>query len=289
MYWYKNASDHGVPEAAYELGRMYHDGTAGPVNDEAAKELLTKAANAGYVKAMMPLAFIYATSTDFISKRRAGEWVLKAADANDSDGHLAAGELWEKGLLSFDDAESARNALAEYRKAADQGNCMAMMNIGGLYFDGTHAKQDAVQAQQWFGRAEDCFGKAFDAMQAQATRFRSLAAAGHLPVPPPPAVPITGSRFFKCTSPSQAPELSAGVKDIIAGVVVLTALTAAYAALHPELKSWTASQSNGAGPSTDNDGLDYLRMQSQLRAEQNFQKALGGGCQHVWECGAMFP
>jgi len=41
----------------------------------------------------------------------------------------------DKDLLSFDAAESGRNALTEYRKAADRSNCMAMMNIGGLYFN----------------------------------------------------------------------------------------------------------------------------------------------------------
>ena len=262
---------------------MHHEGTAGQVNDDAAKQLLTKAANAGYVQAMMPLAFIYAASPDFISKRRAAEWALKAAAANDPEGHLTAGYLWDKGLLSFDDSESGRNAFAEYRKAADQGNCSAMMNIGGLYFDGRHGtKQDGTQAQQWFGRAESCFGKKFDDMQAQAARFRSLAASGHLPVPPPPEVPISGSRFFKRTSPSQGPELSDGVRDIIAGIGVLTALTVAYAEAHPDLAS-KLQASGSTGPSGPDHS--YQDLQQSIRAQQNFQSALGGGCQHIWQCG----
>ena len=281
MYWYKNASDHNVSQGSYELATMYHDGAAGRVNDDAAKELLTKAANAGYVPAMMALANIYAASSDFVSKRRAAEWALKAAAANDPDGHLTAGFLWDKDQLSFNDAESGRNALAEYRKAADVGNCVAMMNIGRLYFDGRHRiTQDGAQAQQWFGRAESCFGKKFDDMQAQAAHLRNLAAAGHLPVPPPPEVPITGSRLFKRHSPLQAPEISPGVRDIIAGVVVLTALAVAYADAHPELAANIPE-----GGSTPSAGVPYVSvLQDPVRIQQNFYRALGGGCTHFGEC-----
>lgn len=285
MYWYKNASDHNVSQGSYELAAMYHDGSAGRVNDDAAKELLMKAANADYVPAMMALANIYAASSDFVSKRRAVEWALKAAAANDPEGHLTAGYLWDKGQLSFDDSESGRNALAEYRKAADVGNCTAMMKIGGLYFEGRHRiTQDGAQAQQWFGRAESCFGKKFDDMQAQAARLRNLAAAGHLPVPPPPEVPITGSRLFKRHSPLQAPEISAGVRDIIAGVVVLTALAVAYADAHPELAATIPQGGNAGYPGSPDPALQFLQSQDQLRAQQNFERALGGGCTKFGEC-----
>src|SRR4029079_11935738 len=146
---------------------------------------------------------------------------------------------------------------------------MAMMNIGGLYFEGRHRMtQDGAQAQQWFGRAESCFGKKFDDMQAQAARLRNLAAAGHLPVPPPPEVPITGSRLFKRNSPSQAPEISPGVRAIIAGVAVLTALTMAYAERHlDEIKA--LAESGGTAGSTGLSGPDFLDMQNRVRTQQN--------------------
>jgi len=119
-----------------------------------------------------------------VSKRRAAEWALKAADADDSEGHLVAGYLWDKGLLSFDDAESGRNALVEYRKASDRGNCTAMMNAGGLYFNGSHGlTQDAAQAQAWFDRAQACFGKGYQDLRQKASRYRALAAAGHFQSP----------------------------------------------------------------------------------------------------------
>lgn len=86
----------------------------------------------------------------------------------------------------------------------------------------------------WYSRAESCFGKQFADMQALASRYRSLAAAGHLPVPPAPPTPISGSRFFTRKSPTQPPELSADGHDFLAGMVTLAAVGLAYAIAHPD-------------------------------------------------------
>jgi TPR repeat protein len=231
-YWYKRASDHGAASASYQLATMYHEGIGLPVNDAAAKALFTKAADAGYVPAMVPLAFMYASQPDFVSKRRAGEWAMKAAEADDPEGHLITGYLWDTGLFSFDDGESGRNALSEYRKAADKGNCLAMLNTGGLYFNGSHGlKQDAAQAQAWFDRAQSCFGRGFEELQQKAVRYRSLAASGHLPVPQAPPPLPKGSRFFTPKSGGQS--LSA-VAEIVRDILELTTLSVAYLVAHPE-------------------------------------------------------
>ena len=82
---------------------------------------------------MVPLALLYGENRDLVSQPRAQKWAGKAAAAGEPEGHLIMGYLWDKEQLSFDPAESSRNALAEYRQAADRGNCIAMMNIGGGY------------------------------------------------------------------------------------------------------------------------------------------------------------
>jgi TPR repeat protein len=64
--------------AAAHLATMYHEGLGGPVNDYAAQALFTKAADAGYVPAMVPLAFLYAAKPDFVSI--SGWWVGGSAD-----------------------------------------------------------------------------------------------------------------------------------------------------------------------------------------------------------------
>jgi hypothetical protein len=256
---------------------MYHEGIGGPVNDDAAQALFTKAADAGYVPAMLPLAFLYAAKPDFVSKRRAAEWGLKAAAADDPEGHLVAGYLWDKDLLSFDRAESGRNALAEYRKAADRGNCTAMMNTGGLYFNGSHGlKQDAAQAQTWFDRAQSCFGKDFQEMQAKAARYRSLAAAGHLPVPQAPPPLPKGSRFFSQKPGAQRDDL---LVSIVGDILEVTALGVAYLVAHPEeLAKLPAPTQYPGVPSGLNDVQHGMEFNSIIGKSFNCSMVVGG-CQ----------
>ncbi len=282
LYWYRRSSDHGAARSSYELGMMYKDGLGTAANIDAAKELFTKAADAGYVPAMMPLAFIYAANADFISKRRAAEWALKAAEGNDPEGHLTAGYLWDKGLLSFDDAESGRNALAEYRKASGQGNCVAMMNIGGLYFNGSHGlKQDAAQAEQWFGRADSCFGKGVQDMQQTAARYRGLAAAGHLPVPDAPPPPRTGSHFFN--RPGSRDQQMTDLVNIVGDMLSLAALSAAYLVEHPEMLK-DVDVTRGSTTSS----ADYAEQSDRaFRSAQVYNKVFSGNCRPPVGCGAF--
>jgi hypothetical protein len=280
MYWYKRASDHGVARASYDLGTMYNEGIGTRVNQDAAKALFIKSADAGYVPAMMPLALIYAASPDFVSKRRASEYVLKAAEGNDPDGHLTAGYLWDKGDLSFDDSESGRNALTEYRKAADQKNCVAMMNLGGLYFAGRHQiKQNAAQAEQWFGRAEACFGNQFADIRQEAARYRSLAAAGHLPVPEAPPAPLTTSRYFKRPGSSAASN-DAQLFSMVGDMLELGALGAAYLIVHPE----AAAQAPPLPGDYKSAGDSWEDTQKKLHYEQNLQKLYTGQCKPPIGC-----
>ena len=282
MYWYKRASDHGVARASYHLATMYHEGTGGPVNDDAAQALFTKAADAGYVPAMVPLAFLYAAKPDFVSKRRAAEWGLKAAAADDTEGHLLAGYLWDKGLLSFDDSESGRNALAEYRKAADRGNCIAMMNTGGLYFNGSHRmQQDAAQAQAWFDRAQACFGKGFQDLRQKVTRYRALAAAGHLPVPEVPTPPPAGSPFFdRGGRPLTVLQQAAGA------LLAVAVMTAAYRIAHPELAAQQVPNQGGDTGFVDSSYGDngYGQLQDDIHSAQMQQQVWSGGCKPPIGC-----
>jgi TPR repeat protein len=273
MYWYKRASDHGVARASYQLGTMYHEGIGVPVNDDAAQALFTKAADAGYVPAMLPLAFLYAAKPDFISKRRAAEWGLKAAAADDPEGHLVAGYMWDKGLLSFDEAESGRNALAEYGKAAARGNCSAMMNTGGLYFNGSHGmKQDATQAQAWFDRAQACFGKDFQEMQAKADKYRSLAAAGRLPVPQAPPPLPKGSRFFSTKPGVQRDDL---LVSIVSDILEVTSLGVAYLVAHPEELARMPAQTQN-GPTGISDLYHTMEMGAIVGKSFNCSMVAGG-------------
>jgi len=53
------------------------------------------------------------------------------------------------------------DAMKEFRKAAAGGDCDALMNIGGMYFNGDGVAQDKTQARVWFSKEQGCKGAAF--------------------------------------------------------------------------------------------------------------------------------
>jgi TPR repeat protein len=228
----------------------------GPANDDVAKELLAKAANAGYVDAMVPLSFIYAQSQDSVSQSRAVEWAGKAAAANVPEGHLILGYLWNKGLMSLGD-DGYPQAFNEYKKAADVGNCVAMMNIGGLYFNGSRRfPQNASQAQAWFAKAETCQGNNLGEMRAKAAKYRALAVAGHLPAPSIPALPSRGVAGTSDLGRSSLLEIGGSLLSL--GVLAVAELAA-----HPEL----ANQAPAGTPYGTDDSPNALwdRINTQQR------------------------
>ena len=69
-----------------------------------------------------------------------------------------------------------------FRKAADGGNCVAMMAIGELYSSGKGVPADKAQAQSWNAKAESCQGGNLAVLQQQISQYRARAAAAREPV-----------------------------------------------------------------------------------------------------------
>jgi TPR repeat protein len=202
-YWYQEASNRGEAPAAFALALILRDGQGIPRNPTAALELFRKAAVAGYVPAMVPLSYAFAEQngsparTD-LSGWRAQRWANAAAEANDPGGHLIVGYLYHQGLnLPPGAARSAgyKDAMESFQKAAAGGDCVALMNIGGMYFNGDGVPQDKNQAQSWFAKAEACNGGNLDWMRDKAARYRERAAAGRLPAIQAPPLPPGAAGF----------------------------------------------------------------------------------------------
>ena len=213
-YWYRLASDRGEAQAAYELAVLYRDGLGVPKNEPAAMDLFRKAAEAGWLPAMVPLSYAYAAARTPTSTERATYWANKAAEAGDPAGWSILGYEYNKGILGGERPYWYRMAMEAYMKAAAGGDCVAMMNIGGLYFNGNGVTQDKIQAQRWFAKAESCQGKDLDWVREKAAKYRQRAAAGRLP-----AVVEEGPQ-------KGGSDLSAGQK-LVATFLALTAIAVA--------------------------------------------------------------
>jgi hypothetical protein len=149
---------------------------------------------------------------------RAFVWAQKAADTGDPEGWYIVGYINYKA-----DRPRALNvymyklAMDAYRKAADGGHCIAMENIGELYFNGEGVLQDGKQAQSWFAKAESCPGKDLDWLREKAAKHRELAARGYLPAVAQTAQPAKSSGV----------SLSDGQK-LLAGLVALIVVGVAF-------------------------------------------------------------
>jgi hypothetical protein len=72
----------------------------------------------------------------------------RAADAGHPAAQVLLGDI-------LDQAEFDEEALAWYRKAAEQGDAAGEYSVGGMYFVGEGVKKDLNQAYFWFLRAAD--------------------------------------------------------------------------------------------------------------------------------------
>jgi len=85
-------------------------------------------------------------------ERQAAEWYRKAADQGNATAQLNLGVMYDNGQGV---AKDERQAAEWYRKAADQGNATAQRNLGFMYESGKGVAKDERLAVSWYRRAAD--------------------------------------------------------------------------------------------------------------------------------------
>lgn len=191
-YWFQQASDHGNAQAAYELALFYHDGTGVTADPSRSFELLQKAAQGNYVPAMPRLSNEYAGQKTPVSFERATYWATRAAELGDPTGWVILGFEYNEGLLGGDRVTWPQRAMEAYKRAADGGNCVGMLQLADMYSKGAGIPRDMTAAQSWQAKAEACQDGSLTSLQQQLAQFRGRAAAQRLPmVDAIPAVPNT--------------------------------------------------------------------------------------------------
>jgi hypothetical protein len=199
---------------------------------------LQKAAEANYVPAMSPLSDAYASQKTPVSGQRATYWAMKAAEAGDPQGWLVLGFEYDTGKLGGDPPYWHQMAMVSYRKAADGGNCLAMMAIGDLYAAGSGVRADQAQAQSWHTKAQSCQGGNIATLQQQLTQYKARAAAARDPALAPfltalPDIPNSAPRNNR-GAPAQARNADSSgfnqsiVYGLIAGAAIYVGLVALF-------------------------------------------------------------
>jgi hypothetical protein len=191
-YWYNEAANRGDAEASYELGLMLRDSTGVAADADGALELLRKAAEAGYVPAMVPLSILYAAARTAVSPQRATFWADQADQHGDPHGTYILGYEHSRGWLGGGESYAYAQAMEKYRKAADGGVCVAFDGIADLYAQGHGVPRDAGAARDWHARGNDCRARQVASLWDGTATLAAMSNATGIHGESPPSRPALG-------------------------------------------------------------------------------------------------
>jgi len=257
-YWYHQASDRGEPQASYELANLYHNGLGVPADASQSFQLLQKAAEANYVPAMSLLSDAYAEQKTPVSGERATYWAMKAANAGDPRGWLVLGFEYDTGKLGGDPPYWHQMAMESYTKAADGGNCLAMVAIGDLYASGSGVRADQAQAQSWHAGAQSCQGGNIAILQQQVAEYKARAAAARDPaldvvlaalpkIPNPPAQAPRNNQGAQPQAADRSGGFDQSIRDGLAAAVAIVVAANALAPYLPPIDPSAAARNSDLG------------------------------------------
>jgi hypothetical protein len=158
-------------------------------------------------------------------------------------------------------------AMDAYLKGAEGGDCVAIMNIGGLYFNGDGVPQDRAQAEKWFAKSEACKGKDLDWLREKAAKYRQKAATGHLPKVQDPDQP------GKSAGPKSAAQKADG-QTVFGALMAMIVLAAALDVAQGATDSSAIGSGGTAGPGSP--GLGGSRGSSPAPVRHCRQVSVGG-------------
>ena len=178
----------GDMQAVYEMGRVFHLGSASARQDfTRAFRLYRLAAEAEHADAQFHLGMLYSTGNGipYRAKRGIGgfanmkraynveavKWYGKAAGNGHGEAAFYLGNLYAAGSIEL--KQDYELALKWYRKADSLGNIDALNNLGYLHDEGLGTRRDRVKARDYYTRAAEA-GHAGAQMNLSAYYFEGL-------------------------------------------------------------------------------------------------------------------
>ncbi len=142
----------GVPAADYNLAVMHLRGEMPAASDAEALRLMTRAADAGFVTAMVGMAELHefghaGLKVDLVQSVL---WSRRAAEAGSVDAQVSMGTAHYLGRGASKDFALAAHW---FRLAAQAGDVGAMYFIASLYENGDGVMRDLAEARYWYAAA----------------------------------------------------------------------------------------------------------------------------------------
>jgi TPR repeat protein len=147
---WRKAADKGSSAAMVELGVLYGTGAGVPKDEEQARQLFERAANAGNPRGVTNLAALGGAASAH-DPARARELLAKAAETN-------AEAQYQLGLMLADGTGGPKDdagARALFEKAAAQNHPGALLQMGAFAQQGRGGPKDRDAAKAYYKRAAD--------------------------------------------------------------------------------------------------------------------------------------
>lgn len=147
---WRKAADKGSSAAMVELGVLYGTGAGVPKDEDQARQLFERAANAGNPRGVTNLAAL-GSAASAQDPARARELLAKAAEAN-------AEAQYQLGLMLADGTGGPKDdagARALFEKAAAQNHPGALVEMGAFAQEGRGGPKDRDAAKAYYKRAAD--------------------------------------------------------------------------------------------------------------------------------------
>jgi len=142
----------GVPAADYTLAVMHLRGELPDATPREALRLMARAADAGFVTAMVGLGELYERGEAPLARdlTQSVLWFRRAAEAGSLEGQLAVATAFYLGRGAvLDKTQAAR----WYRLAAQQGDGGAMYLFASMCESGDGIERDLAEARYWYAAA----------------------------------------------------------------------------------------------------------------------------------------
>lgn len=155
MTYFKEAANHGIAMAAYQLGRIYETGGDGelPPNQALSFEWYARAAQEGIPEAENNLGSCYffgrGVGNDF---EKAFQLYKSSAEKGNSEAEMNVGICYAAGKGVNQDYALA---FSWWKKAAEHGHVKAMVNLATCYELGVGIAKNTFDAYRWYGKAAE--------------------------------------------------------------------------------------------------------------------------------------
>ena len=145
-------STQGVPAADYNLAVMHLKREMPAASDREALRLMTRAAEAGFVTAMVGLAELHELGRAGLKVDLAQSvlWSRRAAEAGSVDAQV---DVATAHYLGRGAAKDVALAARWYRMAAQRGDVGAMFIVASFYETGEGLERDLAEARYWYAAA----------------------------------------------------------------------------------------------------------------------------------------